>query len=133
MKFLLINADKIFNLKWLLVSLIYVGKGENVKLGFIGMLLTFCLILPAIVLGGSKGFFNAPSLIICTLVPISLSIASTGMSDLAHALRTLRCLLVPQRDTDLTVRNTQVLRHMILYTYAAGIIGMMIGWIQMLR
>ena len=57
----------------------------------------------------------------------------TGMSDLAHALRALPRLLVFPRDTDLTVHNTQVLRHMISYTYAAGIIGMMIGWIQMLR
>ena len=97
------------------------------------MLLTFCLNLPAILLGGSKGFFSAPNLIIYTLMPISLSIASAVMPDFVYDLRVIGCLLVPSRDTDLTVRNTQVLKHMVSYTYPAGIIGMMIGWTQMLR
>lgn len=114
-------------------SKLSVRKGENMKSGFIGMLLAFCLILPAIVLDGGYGFFNVPSLVICIFLPISLTIASAGGSDLGHALRALRCLLVSPRKADLTARNSQVLRHMISYAYAACVIGMLIGWIQMLK
>lgn len=103
------------------------------KSGFVGMFGASCLILCAIVLGGGNAFFNVPSLVICIFLPIGLSMASAGTSDLGHALRALRCLLLSRLECDLTVRNSQVLRHMISYAYAAGVIGALIGWIQMLR
>ena len=65
------------------------------KTGFVGILLTFCLIVPAIVLVGSEGFLNLPSLIICIGLPIALSLASTGTTEPAHALLALRCIIVP--------------------------------------
>ena len=103
------------------------------KSGFIGMLLVFGLILPAIFLGGGSGFFNLPSLIICIFMPFALALASAGSSDLGNALRAFRCFFVSPRETDLAARNAQVLRDMISYAYAAGVIGSMIGWIQILR
>lgn len=103
------------------------------KSGSIGMLLVFCLVAFAIVLGDGGTFFNIPSLVICIGLPIGLSMASSGAADTAAALRSLRCLLILPRAADVTVRNSQVLRHMVSYSYAAGIIGAMIGWIQLLR
>jgi len=103
------------------------------KSGFFGMLGAFCLIIVAIVLGDSEGFFNVPSLVVCIFLPIGLTIASAGHSDLGRAVLSLRCLFGSPPESDLTVRNAQVLRHMISYAYAAGVIGSMIGWIQFLR
>jgi len=101
--------------------------------GFVGMLLVFGLIMPAILLGGdSAGFINVPSIVICIGMPIGLSIASAGVTDLGRALRALRSLFVSAQEADLTARNSEVLRHMISHAYAAGVIGTMIGWIQML-
>lgn len=101
--------------------------------GLVGMLLVLCLILPAALFSGASGFLNVPSLVICLLMPIALSMASAGVSDLGHALRALRCLIGSPQEPDLTVRDSDVLRHMISYAYTAGVIGAMIGWIQMLR
>ncbi len=107
--------------------------GKKVWFGFIGALIPFCLILCAIILGGSNNkFFDIPSLFICIGMPIGLSIASAGASDLGRALLALRSLFAPPRESDLTVRNAQVLRQMIAYAYTAGVIGSMIGWIQIL-
>ncbi len=103
------------------------------KSGLVGMLLVFCLIAPAIMLGGGNGFFNLPSLIICIFMPFALAITSVGAPDLSNALRALRCLFLSPREEDLTPRNSEVLRYMITYAYAAGVIGAMIGWIQILR
>ncbi len=103
------------------------------KSGLIGMFLVFGLIMLAIALGGGNGFFNVPSLVICIGLPIGLSLASAGAGDTRNALRALRSLLVLPPPADITVRNSQVLRHMISYAYAAGVIGTMLGWIQMLR
>lgn len=102
------------------------------KSGFVGMVGVFCLIVPAIALGGGGIFLNVPSLVICLLMPISLSLASAGAPDLGRALRALRCLLVFPRKSDLTAQNSHVLRHMISYAYAACVIGMLIGWIRTL-
>ncbi|MFC2140529.1 MotA/TolQ/ExbB proton channel family protein [Candidatus Auribacterota bacterium] len=101
------------------------------KAGFIGMLIVLFLIMGAILLGGGN-FFNIPSLVICIGLPIGLSIASAGLADLGPALLSLRSLFITPRDSDLKARNAQVLRDMISYAYAAGVIGTMIGWIQML-
>jgi|GEM_PF-3495294 len=98
----------------------------------VGMVGVFCLVVPAIFLGGGSGFFNVPSVVICALLPISLALASAGASDVGRALRALRCLLVAPREADLTPRNAQVLRHMISYAYAAGVVGALIGLIQAL-
>ena len=110
-----------------------VAKGEDMKSGFIGMVLVVCLITPAIFLGGGEGFLNIPSVLICIGLPIGLCITSAGVSDVVRALRALRCLVVAPRESDLTARNAQVLGHMITYAYAAGVIGTMIGWIQILQ
>jgi flagellar motor component MotA len=112
---------------------VYYLKGEDMKSGFIGMFLVFGLIRLAIALGVGNGFFNVPSLVICIGLPIGLSLASAGAGDTRNALRALRSLLVLPPPADITVRNSQVLRHMISYAYAAGVIGTMLGWIQMLR
>lgn len=103
------------------------------KSGSIGMLLVFCLVAFAIVLGDDGAFLNVPSLVICIGLPIGLSMASSSAADTAAALRSLRCLLISPRAADVTIRNSQVLRHMVSYSYAAGIMGAMIGWIQLLR
>lgn len=103
------------------------------KSGLLGMLLVFCLIACAVAAGGDLCFLNVPSLVICIGMPIGLAMASAGASDLGRSLRALRCLLVSPRGSDRTARNAQVLRHMISYAYAAGVIGTMIGWVQILR
>jgi flagellar motor component MotA len=65
-------------------------------------------------------------------MPLALAITSTGAPDLNNALRALRCLFLSPREEDLRPRNSEVLRYMITYAYTAGVIGAMIGWIQIL-
>lgn len=104
------------------------------KSGAIGMMLVFCLVAFAVILGDSEAvFINVPSLIICIGLPIGLSLASSSVTDTVGALRSLRCLVISPKPGDITSRNAQVLRHMVSYSYAAGIIGAMIGGIQVLR
>ncbi len=99
--------------------------------GFFGMLGVFCLIFPAIMLGGSGGFFSLPALAICVFLPFCLALSSAGAKDFWRAFRSPRALFFSPKSEDFTARNVQVLKHMISYTYAAGVIGAFIGWIQM--
>ncbi len=103
------------------------------KSGIIGVLLAFSLIILAITLGGGNGFFNIPSLVICIGLPIGLSLASAGAQDTRNAIRALGVLIAAPSPTIVTSRTCQVLKHIISYAYAAGAIGSMIGWIQLLR
>ncbi len=99
--------------------------------GFFGMLGVFCLIFPAIALGGGSSFFSVPALVICVFLPFCLAFSSAGAKDFWRAFRSPRALFFSPKSEDFTARNVQVLKHMISYTYAAGVIGAFFGWIQM--
>jgi flagellar motor component MotA len=113
------------------VSAEQVKRRRNGMSGVLGMVVVVGLIVPAIWLGGG-GFWNVPSLILCICLPIGLGLASAGWSDLWRAVGSLRHLFTRPKDSDLSIRNVRVLRHMITYAYAAGVIGTAIGWIQSL-
>jgi hypothetical protein len=63
--------------------------------------------------------------------PLGLPWASDGAADSRRAFRSLRTLFFKAGESDLSSRNAQVLRHMIPYAYAAGVIGALIGWIHL--
>ena len=100
-------------------------------LGFI----FFCYVIyKAIILGGSIGLFiNIPSQLICVLIPLALSLFIYGLDPILHALASLISSFpfVPHISSS-TLLDAQIIRQNIMHVYAAGILGTLIGLVQML-
>ncbi len=99
-------------------------------LAFITFLALICL---TIILGGPIGYFiNIPSALVCTLFPICIAIITLGAPTAFHALLALRIILFPPALNQTATEDAQNIHTLIIPTYAAGILGTLIGWIQML-
>ena len=100
--------------------------------GLIGVIVAFGLTCGAIAVGASPLFFlHIPSLTFCVGVPIGLGIMSCGLRDCLKAVAALRVLVLNSPDHVALQRSAKVLRQLISYTYAAGAVGTMIGWLQL--
>lgn len=94
----------------------------------------FCVLLgAAIFLGGDPAvFFNWPSLIVVLGVLSCAGLMAFGVRNLLDGLLALRVLIVRVPDAALSLRQARVLRGLIPSAYAGGVLGMMIGVVQIL-
>ena len=101
--------------------------------GVIGLGLLVLLIVPPVAIVGDVGIFvNVPSLIICLGWTAALGIISFGIGDLVRGLWVLRVLVVRVPPETVSSREVSVLRGLIGPVYASGLIGAVIGLINML-
>ena len=100
----------------------------NEPKAFIAFLLLMAL---TITLGGPLGLFiNIPSALVCILFPICFAILSLGAPTTYRSIRTLRCIVSPKLLAQTTPDDSIHIHQLIIPTYAAGIIGTLVGWIQ---
>lgn len=87
----------------------------------------------ALFLGGVISvFINVPSAVICIVVPAGLGIAAFGRRDFFHGIGTLRFFALEMSTDTVCERDGEVLRGMIPFMYASGLLGTLIGVVQML-
>jgi len=87
----------------------------------------------ALFLGGVVSIFiNIPSAVICIVVPAGLGIAAFGMRDFLHGVGTLRFFALEMSPDAVRERDRAVIRGMIPFVYASGLLGTFIGVVQML-
>lgn len=85
----------------------------------------------AISLGGPiLNFLNIPALMLVTLVPLALGLATYGARPLASALRAVLGLVYPVDPDVITPHTTTILRSLIVYTYGATAIYIQLSLIQ---
>lgn len=101
-------------------------------IGFIGF---FGIVLLAISLGSRVTIFiNVPSIIVCAGGTIALSCIAFSFHDLIHALLSILRIIIPWSlpKEHITPEDPEILHSMIVYLYASGAIGVLIGAIQVL-
>lgn len=94
------------------------------------------LVVCAIALGGDFTLFvNIPSIIICLGGTITLSVIAYGFADIERACALLCYILTPTPilPERIRARDIRVLRGMIGHLYAAGVVGFVIGLVQILE
>jgi len=77
-------------------------------------------------------FVNIPGLIMCVGATTALGTMSFGIGDMIRGVRALRVLLVRVPPETVSSREVSVLRGLIGPVYASGLIGVLIGQINML-
>lgn len=77
-------------------------------------------------------FFNIPSAVICVAVPAGLGIAAFGLRDFFHGIGTLRFFALEMTPDAVRERDGTVIRGLIPFVYASGVLGTLIGVVQML-
>jgi len=101
--------------------------------GILGLAFAALLLAVALLLGGTAGFFYSTSTLILVLgIPLALALATFGVRDYVRLGPLLRVLLVTMDPEDIRPRHIIMVRSLIPYTYAAGIISMLLGTITML-
>jgi type III secretory pathway component EscS len=77
-------------------------------------------------------FINIPSIVIVLWLGSAMGVLSYGLRPFLRALRDVRLLLLVVAQSDLSDDSPRVLRGLAVQLYAAGIIGMLIGLVQLL-
>ncbi len=95
--------------------------------GFWGLLL-----LAMAAVGTLQTFVNLPAAIIVVGVTIGAGLMTFGLKDFFHSLLGLQALVIHVPDDALRQGHAQVLRGLIPSAYAAGVLGTVIGCVQML-
>jgi len=101
--------------------------------GITGMGAAAALLVATIALGGSpKLFLNIPSAVVVTGIVLGLQLMLLGARGLWNNIRVFRVFLVNVAPASLDPDTPANLRAMATHLYAAGVIGTMIGLVQML-
>ncbi len=101
--------------------------------GIFGFLFFVTMISGAILMGGRPVIFlNIPSFVMVAGGTGALGLMSYGAKEFFHAVLALRIVIVRLPRDMLRQRDADVLRGLTLYSYASGVIGTMIGAVQML-
>lgn len=101
--------------------------------GTLGILVAFCSLLVLTVPGGSvTHFINIPSIVFVTCVALGLQLATVGGTALSDLSLGLRLLFFESPPSALRAGLATDLRAFARYLYVAGILGSIIGLIQML-
>lgn len=101
--------------------------------GVIGILTAITLLILVTVLGGLLGIFvNIPSIVVVAGLSLGLQLATTGSRALLRTLSAFRVFVIEVAPATLRQEDAAQLRGLTLHLYAAGVIGTLIGWIQIL-
>lgn len=101
--------------------------------GILGILVAFCSLVVLTVLGGSiTHFINIPSIVFVTCVALGLQLATVGGTALSDLSLGLRSLFFESPPSALRAGLATDLRAFARYLYVAGILGSIIGLIQIL-
>ena len=101
--------------------------------GILGILVAFFSLVVLTVLGGSiTHFINIPSIVFVICVAFGLQLATVGRTALSDLSLALRLLLFESPSSALRAGLATDLRVFARYLYVAGILGSIIGLIQML-
>jgi flagellar motor component MotA len=101
--------------------------------GILGLVFAALLLGTAALMGGSPGYFWSTSTMCLSVgIPLALAIATFGVRDCTRLGPLLRVLLVKMDPEDIRPRDVAMVRALIPYTYAAGVIAMLLGSIYML-
>ena len=107
---------------------------QDGMLPFAGIIAFFGMVLLSMLLGGSVGIFiNIPSIVLCAGGVMGLSLIAFSFDDLSHALLQIPRIILPGTipKENIHPADPEVLRGMIVYLYASGVIGLVIGMIQL--
>lgn len=101
--------------------------------GIFGVLVTFSSLALLTALGGSiTHFINIPSIVFVICVALGLQLVTVGGSALSDLSFGLRLMLFESPSSALRAGLATDLRVFARYLYVAGVLGMIIGLIQML-
>lgn len=101
--------------------------------GILGILVAFCSLVVLTVLGGSiTHFINIPSIVFVICVALGLQLATVGGNALSDLSLGLRLLFFESPSSGLRAGLATDLRAFARYLYVAGILGSIIGLIQVL-
>ena len=100
--------------------------------GILGLILSILLTTMAVIMHGSFGWFNVPSLTITLGIGSGLTILSYGINDFGQALKSMQLLFSKTLTTPILKRSATVLRGMIRYIYISGALGSLISLMAML-
>lgn len=101
--------------------------------GILGILLAFCSLVVLTVLGGSiTQFFNIPSIVFVICVTLGLQLVTVGGRAVGDLSFGLQLMLFESPSSGLRAGLATDLRVFARYLYVAGILGSIIGLIQIL-
>lgn len=99
----------------------------------IGWFLAVSMVYLAISVGGSVGaFINVPSVIIVLGVSYFVGIAAYGWRDFNYGVKALLFVYRKRVPSSLGIRHVNIIRSMRLYVVLSGILGFLVGSVQML-
>jgi flagellar motor component MotA len=100
--------------------------------GVVGIACASALIVIAAFMSeiGAGWFWSTASATFCIGLTLAIGVASFGVDDLLRAVAALRCLVI--KPGAVSQRDVQVVRGLITPLYASGMIGTLIGLVQML-
>ena len=101
--------------------------------GILGLVFAALFLGVAVFMGGWPGFFySASTTVLIVGIPLALAIATFGLFDCIRLILAWLVLFVKVRPEDIRPRDVAMVRALIPYTYAAGVIAMLLGSIFML-
>jgi flagellar motor component MotA len=101
--------------------------------GIFGFLFFVTMISGAILMGGRPVIFlNIPSFVMVAGGTGALGLMSYGAKEFFHAVLVLRIVIVRSPRGLLRQRDADILRGLAVFSYASGVIGTMIGAVQIL-
>jgi len=100
--------------------------------GVLGVVCALALLTIVAVVGGGGAFFlNVPTLLLSVGVPLGLVLATFGVRDYVRLRDVLGTLVVNTELDEIRPRDMAMLRALIRYTYAAAVLGMLLGLVNM--
>jgi len=101
--------------------------------GILGLGAALGLVVCTVVCGKTGAFYvSAAGVVFCLGLTLAIGIASFGVGDVLHAVAALRALVVALKPGAVSGRDVEVMRGLVTPLYAAGMIGTLIGMVQML-
>ena len=105
--------------------------------GMLGLLVAVSVIAGAMLLGSADAwdialFVNIPSIIFVLGLGCGLELMASSVPDLKRALWGLRVLAVEAAPDGVSRRDASILRDLSLRLYVAGVVGVLIGVVQLL-
>ncbi len=105
--------------------------------GILGLAIATGIILGVILLGPTDTcpvtrFINVPSILLVVALAGGLELMAASARNVGHALWGIRVLVVNALPNHLSLRDGQILRDLSVRFYTAGLIGVLIGVVQLL-
>ena len=100
--------------------------------GILGFACGVLLLSAFVALGGAYAvFLNVPALCVCAGIPFALTLATRGLREYIRLGVVLRALFVNLRADDVRASDAAAAHRLVIHTYAAGVISVLLGLCHM--